>query len=125
MNALAGSSLMEAHIKRFCVAQIAAAVQIAAQADADERCKSLLDAREALLFHADALAGLPKLHAGRSWLLMHTLSTAIREIEGCIADERCAVATDHNLWDGIDPEDVPLESVAQMIREHRRAMVSL
>lgn len=90
-----------------------------AQIDADERCQALLGLRADLVFHGDALHGLPPQNAGRSWKLAHTISAAVREIDGCIADEAAQTACDHNVWDGVSPQAHPLDSVAQMIRRHR------
>ena len=90
-----------------------------AQADADERCKLLMDAREDALFHADALSILPAENAGRCHGLGHAYSTLIAELLACIEDERCAVASDHNLWDGVENDEIPLDSAALMIRRHR------
>jgi hypothetical protein len=84
---------------------------IAADADFASRARDLLMAHHDALRHA-------RVHEGRIllWCLFDDAAKAAsREME----DLRCTVARECQLWDGVDPADVHLMSVSELIAEYQ------
>jgi hypothetical protein len=89
---------------------------IAADADFASCAHDLLMAYHDARHHA-------RVHQGRIllWCLFDDAAqAALREME----DLRCAIASDRQLWDGIDPADVHLMSVDELITNHQQGMRS-
>jgi hypothetical protein len=84
---------------------------IAADVDFASRALDLLMAYHDALRHARVHQG----HILLSCLFDDAAKAASREMENL----RCTVASERELWDGVDPTDVHLMSVSELIAEYQ------
>jgi hypothetical protein len=89
---------------------------IAADADFSRRAHDLLtaylDARRYSRIYGDRI------------LIWSAFDKAARNLSCEMEDLRCTIASDRQLWDGIDPADVHLMSVDELITNHQQGMRS-